>query len=101
MGQTANYQVTVTNRGDRRLVDVLLVDRFDAGLQHREGTSPIEWPLEALEPGQSHQVGLSFLIVAPGRHCHTLEATADGTRPARTTACVTAQAPPAQRADGT
>ncbi len=93
VGQEANYRVTITNRGDRRLEDVLVVDRFDAGLQHREGTSPIEWPLGAIDPGQSQQLGLSFVVAAPGRHCHTLEATADGTLPARTTACVTAQPP--------
>ena len=60
VGQLANYRVTITNRGDRRLEDVLLVDRFDAGLQHREGTSPIEWPLGSLDPGQSQAGGTEF-----------------------------------------
>ena len=94
VGQNVQYQVTITNRGNQRLTDIVLSDRFDPGLRHSEGASPIERPLEPLNPGQSHQIGLNFQVVSPGRHCHTLEATASGTKPARTSACITAQVPP-------
>lgn len=97
VGQNVQYQVTITNRGNQRLSDVVLSDRFDPGLQHSEGESPIERPLGPLDPGQSHQIGLNFQVISPGRHCHTLEATASGTKPARTSACVTAQVQPQVR----
>jgi uncharacterized repeat protein (TIGR01451 family) len=97
VNQDIEYQVSVVNRGDRPLTDVLVTDRFDPGLAHREGAGPIEWPLGRLDPGESRQLGLSFRIIQEGRHCHTLEATATGTPPARTSACVTAQ--PAARTD--
>ncbi len=88
IGQDIEYQVTVSNRGDRALTDVVVTDRFDVGLAHREGAGPIEWPLGRLDPGQSRQLGLAFRIAQEGRHCHSLEATATGTPPARTGACV-------------
>jgi uncharacterized repeat protein (TIGR01451 family) len=91
VGQTIQYAVRVTNRGDQTLTDVLLTDSFDPGLQHEQPTSPLEWPIGTLRAGESRDVGLTFRIVAPGRHCHSLEATATGTPPARTTACVTAE----------
>ena len=94
VGQDIEYKVTVTNRGDRALPDVVVTDRFDAGLAHQQGAGPIEWPLGRLEPGQSRQLGLSFRIVQQGRHCHTLEATGTGTPPARTSACVVGQPEP-------
>jgi uncharacterized repeat protein (TIGR01451 family) len=92
VGQDIQYQVTVTNRGDRALTDVVVTDRFDPGLAHQQGAGPIEWPLGRLEPGQSRQLGLAFRIVQEKRHCHTLEATATGTPPAQSTACVVGQA---------
>lgn len=94
VGQNIQYQVTITNRGNQRLNDVILSDRFDAGLQHSEGPSPIERSIGALDPGESRQLGLTFQVVAPGRHCHTLEATASGTKPARASACITAEVQP-------
>jgi uncharacterized repeat protein (TIGR01451 family) len=95
VGQEIEYQVRVTNRGDRALSDIELTDRFDEGLAHSSGASPVTWPLGPLGAGQSREVGLRFRIVAPGRLCHTLEARATGAPSARTTACVTAVEPAA------
>jgi uncharacterized repeat protein (TIGR01451 family) len=94
VGQDIEYQITVTNRGDRALTDVQLSDRFDPGLAHQQGAGPISWPIGRLDPGQSRQIGLAFRIVQPGRHCHSIEATATGTPPARTGACVVGQPEP-------
>jgi uncharacterized repeat protein (TIGR01451 family) len=94
VGQEVQYQITVTNRGDRALADVLLTDRFDPGLTHQQGAGPIEWPVGRLDPGQSRQFGLTFRIAEQGRHCHSIEATATGTPPARTSACVVGQPEP-------
>lgn len=93
VGQEIQYAVRITNRGDQTLPDVLLTDNFDPGLQHEQPTSPVEWPIGALRPGESRDIGLTFRIVRPGRHCHTLEATATGTPPASTTACIQATEP--------
>jgi uncharacterized repeat protein (TIGR01451 family) len=94
VGQDIEYQITVTNRGDRALTDVQLADRFDPGLAHQQGAGPIVWPIGRLEPGQSRQLGLAFRIVQQGRHCHSIEATATGTPPARTGACVVGEPEP-------
>jgi uncharacterized repeat protein (TIGR01451 family) len=91
VGQEIQYQVTIVNRGDRPLNNILLSDRFDPGLEHSGGPSPIESTIASLGPGQSHQLSLQFRITQPGRLCHTLEASAVGARPARATACVTAE----------
>ena len=96
VGQEILYQVSVTNRSDRRLSGVLLSDRFDAGLQHSSGASPLEWAIGSLGPRETRKVGLRFRTLAPGKHCHVLEVTASDAPPARTNACVTvaAQAQP-------
>jgi len=92
VGQEIEYTATIENRGDVRLTDIILSDRFDPGLEHSRGLSPLEWnDFGALEPGQKRQVSLKFRLVQTGRQCHTLEATASGTPPARVSACVTGQ----------
>jgi hypothetical protein len=97
VGELAQYEITVTNRGSRRLTDVLVVDRFDEGLLHRtlspgdqqdDSAGPLERTIGELEPGQSVSFALNLVVVQPGRHCHTLDATAANAAPATVTACV-------------
>ena len=90
VGAIARYKVTVTNRGQTPLNDVRLEDSFDPALQHAAKESPIFWDIGPLGAGQSRQVTLEFRILEPGRHCHTLRATATGAIPAEVTACLTA-----------
>ncbi|MCA9148200.1 MAG: DUF11 domain-containing protein [Planctomycetales bacterium] len=89
VGREINYTVTIRNRGDRPLDNVVISDRFDSGLEHVSGGSPIDWQLGPMQPGQERTVGLTFRVVAPGRQCHTLEATATGAPPAQVGRCVT------------
>lgn len=90
VGQELTYKISVYNRGNTDLPNVTLTDRFDAGLRHPAGLSPVEWEIGAIAAGQMREVELRFTVIEPGRQCHTLEATAPSTPPAQISACVTA-----------
>jgi uncharacterized repeat protein (TIGR01451 family) len=93
-GGEAHFQVEITNRGDRPLTNVQMVDRFDAGLEHNGGqANPISQSLGELAAGETRQIGLTFRVNRQGRLCHTLEVTADGVEKASATACIVATAP--------
>jgi len=90
VGRELTYTISVYNRGNTDLPNVTLTDRFDAGLRHPAGLSPVEWEIGAIAAGQVRKVELRFTVIEPGRQCHTLEATAPSTPPAQISACVTA-----------
>jgi len=93
-GGEAHFRVEITNRSDRPLSNVQMVDRFDAGLEHSEGqASPISQPLGELAAGETRRVGLTFKVTRQGRLCHTIEVSADDTEKASATACIAASAP--------
>lgn len=99
VGQEVTYFITARNTGPSPLTNVALVARFDPGLQHAGGqASPIERLIGELQPGQSTQgVAVTFIAAAPGRHCHTVQVTADGGHSAVAQRCLVvtaAQTPP-------
>ena len=91
VGSEVPYKIQVYNRGNADLANVTLTDRFDPGLRHPAGLSPVEWDIGAIGAGQMREVELRFVVTEPGRHCHTLEATSGTAPPAQTSACVTAE----------
>jgi uncharacterized repeat protein (TIGR01451 family) len=101
VGEIATYKIRIVNRGERRLTDIEVVDRFDPGLRQRtlsgdtreDRTESVRQIISALAPGAEDRFDLNFVVVSPGRLCHTLTATAAGTRPAESTACFTAIEP--------
>jgi uncharacterized repeat protein (TIGR01451 family) len=100
VGQEITYDIRVTNTGTTPLTGVNLTDRFDPGLRHAEGaTGAIELPIGTLAAGETRSnLAISFIVVAAGRHCHTLEVVADGGHRASARKCVSgvqAAAPPA------
>ncbi len=90
VGQDVTYRVRVENHGTRTLSNILVSDQFDPGFEHAAGTGSIDQTIESLGPNQSHSLVLQFRIASEGRHCHTVEASATGAKPARVTACVQA-----------
>ncbi|GIW95349.1 MAG: hypothetical protein KatS3mg110_3390 [Pirellulaceae bacterium] len=103
VGQRVTYQIEIANTGNTPLTNVTLIDQFDVGLRHSEGqASPIERPVGTLQPGEKRSdLAVSFVVVQPGRWCHTVEAVADGGQRARVERCLTATlaAGPAQPAE--
>lgn len=79
VGQTVTYQIDVTNSSDAPLDNVVVVDRFDAGIRHAQGElSPLSRNLGQIAPRQTQRLSLDFVVVSPGQWSHTLEATAAG-----------------------
>ena len=95
------FEITVTNKGTRRLTDVLLVDDFDDGLRQRQVSGEpredkigsIRRVIPVLEPGQSEVFELNFVVVSPGKRCHTLTASAEGVKSVRVENCFFAVMP--------
>jgi len=93
VGQNVTFQITVTNNSDAALDNVLLVDTFDPGLKHTEADHQIELQIGRLAPRQARDdVGVTFKVAQPGRHCQRLEVTAAGAQAAATETCLTAVA---------
>lgn len=103
VGQLVTYGITVRNTGTAPLSNVTIREVFPPQLQQRLGlTSPIERLISAdaqqpgvLLPGQEANIELQFQVLAPGRHCHQLTATAAGGQQAFVERCI--QAAPAER----
>lgn len=105
VGEFAQFQLTVTNRGDGVARNILVSDRYDRGLKFPNTTSnerPIEYKTlgkivdsrtgeRALAPGESDSVNFSFQVIDIGKQCHEATVTADGADPVIQSACVTAR----------
>ena len=90
VGQDVTFDVLVTNRGNAEITNLVLVDRFDAGLQHAASLSPIERDLPTLAPGASQPVRVVLRVTQPGQLCNTAEVVSAGGLRASGRACVTA-----------
>jgi uncharacterized repeat protein (TIGR01451 family) len=90
VGQDVTFEALITNRGELPATGLVIVDRFDAGLEHPVSASPIERDLEDLAPGQSRRIALTFRVTRAGRLCHTVEVTGDSGIRATAQGCVTA-----------
>ncbi len=75
---TVSFELTVSNAGKTPATGLLVIDRFDPGLEHAVGQSPIERTLADLAPGKSLRIGLTFRVTRPGRLTHTVEVTSGG-----------------------
>ena len=73
VGQDVEFVGIVTNRGPAPTPPLVVVDRFDAGLQHATSPSPIELPLESIQPGQSRRVSVTLRVTQGGRLANTME----------------------------
>lgn len=79
IGREAKFLVNVTNTGSTPLTNVTATDTFDPGLSHTGGQrSPLVRPIPVIQPGQTEQFGVSFIVTQPGRHTHRLDVVADG-----------------------
>jgi uncharacterized repeat protein (TIGR01451 family) len=77
VGQPAAFQVQITNTGSTALTGLVIVDRYDAGLEHASQpntqTRVIERNLGDLAAGQTRNVDVTFDVVQAGRQCNAVE----------------------------
>ena len=93
VGQDVTFEITVTNRGDTAATGLLLVDRFDEGLEHASAARPIERDLDDLAPGQSRRIGVTLRATQTGRLCNRVEVRGEGDIRAQAEACIEAVQP--------
>ncbi|HEY2840823.1 MAG TPA: hypothetical protein VGJ26_16820 [Pirellulales bacterium] len=73
LGDEVEFVTTITNRGTAPTSPLLVVDRFDAGLQHATRSSPLERDIEPIAPGQSQRILVSFKVTQPGELSNAVE----------------------------
>lgn len=103
VGKQVEFQITVRNSSNVNLTNVVLSDRFDAGLQHvdrfQTRSAPdireIRLSIPQLAAGQTVKQPLTFYISKAGKLCHLVDvATSDGQH-VQARKCLTAVAPAA------
>ncbi len=94
VGGEVYFDIVITNRGQTPAAKLVLIDRFDPGLVHKEniGKNAIQRELEELAPGQSKRIGVTLQATRPGRLCNSVEISGPGIATASAQACVTVSA---------
>lgn len=92
VGEQVAFEILISNPGDATYNDLVIKDRFDAGLQHASSASPIERKLKRLGPHETQPVKIIFRVVSAGQLCHTVELLENGALRATNRACLTAVA---------
>ena len=90
VGQDVDFVAIATNRGAAPTPNLVVVDRFDAGLTHPTQTSPIEHDIPSIPVGQSHRIVVTLRPTQAGRFNNTMEILSGGTVVASAAASVTA-----------
>lgn len=96
VGQTVEFEIDVTNTGDRPLQNVALLASGSSSITHYESgqiSATLERP-ETLAPGEQWNVLVSFVLNDAGQQCIQVTATAAGGQTAADTACVVGVNPP-------
>jgi len=94
VGGKVTFAIVITNRSQVPTGELMVKDRFDAGLEHAAATSPIERELRVLQPGASQQLNVIFQVTKPGRLCHRVEVSDAEGIVGRAEGCVVAAAAP-------
>lgn len=94
VGEQAKFNVQVTNDGTSAANGLIIVDRFDAGLQHASNppNRAIERTLGDLPPGQTTSFSVTLAVTQPGKLCNTAEVHGANGLLASGQACLTAVA---------
>ncbi len=92
VGTDARFELEIINRGDVPASGLVITDRFGEGLVHPASKSPIQRELDAIPPGQSRKVNITFRVVQPGRLCHTVELSGPNGLRQTSEACIDATA---------
>lgn len=73
VGDDVEFVTVVTNRGTTPTAPMVIVDRFDAGLEHAVRSSPLERDLDPIAPGQSQRILVNFTVRQAGELSNAVE----------------------------
>jgi uncharacterized repeat protein (TIGR01451 family) len=73
VGETAPFEIRVSNNGSQPATGLVITNRFDPGLEHAQAASPIERDLPDLAPGATRRIAVQFRVTRPGTLCQTVE----------------------------
>jgi uncharacterized repeat protein (TIGR01451 family) len=78
VGAPVNFEIVVSNPGTAPVLNVRLIDEFDAGLSHTSGQNALQLPVGNVGPGESKLIPLTLTATAPGRLCNRVRAEGEG-----------------------
>lgn len=96
LGQTARYDIQVSNTGDGVARQVTVADAYPAGLRflsaspgasHDADKRQITWALDSLAAGEARQLRADFKTQEIGQPCNQVQARAERAAEARASAC--------------
>ena len=99
VGSDVHFELEVANKGTVSADNLIITDRFDAGLEHGSNASPIQNSLGSIPAGQTKKVGITFHVTKAGKLCHTMEVSNQAGVHESTQACVTVAEQPALKVD--
>jgi uncharacterized repeat protein (TIGR01451 family) len=95
VGAPVTYQIAVRNTGNGPATNVMLLDEFDAGLEHAQsGSRPVELSVGTLGAGENRNYTLVLTPRREGRLINRVTATGDGGVSGSGQHTVTVSAPP-------
>ena len=92
VGERILFEIVVVNQCDEPLENLQMEIQYDAGLSATDLGNPIRADVGTIQPGERKELPVAFDVLAPGRHCYTLNVTADGGNSARARECIDAAA---------
>lgn len=87
VGETATYQITVSNRGTAVARNVTITDKVPRGLSHASGASTVPFTVGDLAPGASRSVEIALRAGERGRFCNVAEAVGSNVSAVTAEAC--------------
>ncbi len=90
VGQEVTYRISITNRSQSSLSNLIVKNTFDEGLKHAIASSPIERDLGSLGPGQTRDdIQVTFQVTRPGKLCQMVEILGAGVVETKQSICLT------------
>lgn len=93
VGAPVNFEIVVSNPGTAPVLNVRLIDEFDAGLSHTSGQNALQLPVGDVGPGETKVVPLTLTATVAGRLCNRVRAEGEGGIVAQDEHCVEVSQP--------
>jgi uncharacterized repeat protein (TIGR01451 family) len=103
VGETATFNVQITNAGSSPLTGLVIVDRYDAGFEHasKPPSRTIDRDLGELAAGQTRNIDVTLNVVQSGQQCNSIEVQGTAGILGSAKTCITAVEPGGAAAAGT
>jgi uncharacterized repeat protein (TIGR01451 family) len=72
-GTDIRFIFDIKNTGNAPSPSLVVIDRYDQGLEYEIKNNPLQRTLGVINPGETKQIGINFRVTRPGQLCHVVE----------------------------